>query len=199
MTARHLRLAGHTRVFALDDGAHAELLDYLGRARATLGAGPDAEETVRDLEASIGEQLAPLGGSADAVVTVEDVLAVLERTGPIEADPSDLATGSLRRGPFWARVVEGRWLGGVCLGVAARGGFSPAWVRAITVTTVVVLSMLLATVGDGMALFVPPVAATLLYLALLLLLPPVRTVDEYRRLSGGPARVEGSPRASVTR
>lgn len=187
MTTRHMRLAGHARVFTLNDEAHAELQDYLRRARTTLGSEPDADETLRDLEASIGEQLEPLYTSPDTVVTAEEMLPILDQTGAIVADAADPASTSPQRGPFWARIIEGKWLGGVCLGIATRGGFNPAWVRGLSVALVVLIAGIIAPLGEGIPMLVFLVAAVLCYLALLLLLPPVKTVREYQRMSGVPA------------
>lgn len=64
-----------------------------------------------------------------------------------------------------ARIDEGKWFGGVCLGIAAYGGFRVDWVR----TVVLLLSLLtggLLAVG---------------YLALMLVLPVVPTVTDYER------------------
>ena len=188
MSTRHMRLAGHARVFALTDDAHTELLDYLRRARLTLGTEPETEETLRDLEASIEDQLEPLYTSADTVVTADEMLTILEQLGPIEADPTGLAASPTRRGPAWARVIEGKWLGGVCLGIATRGGFNPAWVRGLSVALVVLIAGIIAPLGEGIPMLVFLIAAVLAYLALMLLLPPVRTVREYQRMNGDAAR-----------
>ncbi len=60
--------------------------------------------------------------------------------------------------------------GGICLGIAARGSFRVDWVR-----TVAILLLLLTGGPLGIA-----------YIALLPFLPPVTTVEKYRRLCDTP-------------
>lgn len=76
----------------------------------------------------------------------------------------------MSQGRFWCRIEEGRWFGGVCLGVAAYGHFRVDWVRTLT--------LLLALVTGGII--------AIAYLVLLLRLPVVPTMQDYerRRLSG---------------
>ncbi len=58
---------------------------------------------------------------------------------------------------------SGKWFGGLCLGIAVRGDFRVDWVRTI--------GIFLALVTGGLI--------GIVYLALLLFLPRVETVDEY--------------------
>ncbi len=88
------------------------------------------------------------------------------------APPVHPAGNARKRGPFWARIVEGRWVFGVCTGLAARTtSISLDWIRALVV--------ILALVTGGAAI---PV----LYVILGLMLPEVDTVEEYHRLTEEP-------------
>lgn len=175
-----MRLTGHQSPFPLTPEAHQELLGYLDEARAALVADPDGDETVRDLEVSIGDHLDALGedpvGRNEMRTTLDEVGPVVSgsgETGPAGADPAV---------PTWSRILEGKWLSGVCLGVSAATQSSVAWVRAIYVLVTLVGGALLAAFSDFVMLIFFGLSV-LLYLVLSLLLPPVASVDEYRRRS----------------
>lgn len=160
----HLRLTGHTEAFTLTKVAHGQLLTYLANARAALSNEPDGDETIRDLEAAIGDRL------QDAAVPVDDtvMISILAEFGTVAgADPANRSVSAAPRGRFWCRIKEGSWFGGICLGIAARGDFNPDWTRTL------IFFLLLLTGGIiGVA-----------YLVLLLVLPMVPTVAEYERLT----------------
>ena len=159
-----LRLTGHTETFTLTKVAHAQLLTYLANARASLSNEPDADETIRDLEAGIGDRL------LDAAAPIDDtaMTRILAEFGAVAAgDPAARVASGKPRGRFWCRIKEGSWFGGICLGIAARGHFDPGWTRTV------IFFLLLLTGG----------LIGLVYLVLLLLLPMVPTVSEYERLA----------------
>lgn len=188
---RHMRLSGHSRVFPLTEDAHSELLRYLSQARSALTREPDGDETLRDIEASIGEQLAALRDDSTGPITDSQMQAVLTQAGTISTEKSGPDPDTSSRGLFWARITEGRWLGGICLGVAARGSFNPAWVRGIAGVAVFLLAGILGPLGQGIPMLLFLAAVALGYLVLMLVLPPVASVAEYRRLSTAP-RAPGS-------
>lgn len=167
----HMRLSGHTDAFPLAPPAHDRLLRYLAEACSALGAVADGDETVRDLEATIGERLRALRDDHGRPVEDAQMAHVLSALGSVETnEPSAGAGQPAARGPFWCRVNDGKWFGGICLGIAARGSFRVEWLR-----TVAILLLMLTGGLLGIA-----------YLALLLFLPPVTTVAEYRRLCDTP-------------
>lgn len=186
MSTRHMRLTGHSRVFTLTEKAHADLLDYLSEARTALAVEPDADETLRDLEASLGDQLDPLYREPTDVVDAAQMTVILDQSGAIVADALEKRVSAPSRGPFWARIVEGKYLGGVCLGIAARGGFNAAWVRGIAGAVVFLIAGILAPLGEGTPMLLFLAVTVIGYLVLLLLLPPVASVREYQRISGRP-------------
>lgn len=173
-----MRLTGHQAAFALTPAAHDELLAYLTGARRALVDDPDGDESVRDLEVSIGEHLATLGGDA---VTESQMRSTLATLGPVVSDEDErtAAPGRGERSRPWRRVLEGKWLAGVCLGISAATESNVAWVRALTVVVTLVIGVLLAPFGQYVVLtYLGLVALT--YLALGLALPPVRSLAEYR-------------------
>ncbi|MFI7080042.1 PspC domain-containing protein [Micromonospora sp. NPDC049903] len=83
---------------------------------------------------------------------------------------TESSTSSSRPASIWCRINEGKWFGGVCLGVAAYGEFRVDWVRTV---------VLLLTLFTG-GLF------AVAYLVLMLVLPVVPTVAEYERRRDAP-------------
>lgn len=175
-----MRLTGHQKPFRLTAIAHRELLSYLADARHELSDDPDGDETVRDLEVSIGDQLSALGDSA---VDADQMRSTLSRVGPVVGEPGKPGpTGAVGRVPTWCRVLDGKWLTGVCLGISAATEAKVAWVRAIYVAVTLMGGALLAPFsGFVMILFFG--FSVIVYLALSLLLPPVESVAEYHRHS----------------
>lgn len=84
--------------------------------------------------------------------------------------------------PF-RRIVEGKWLTGVVLGLATRAEFSVVWVRALTVVVCLVGAALFAPWREGDLMVMALGACVLTYLLVSLLLPPVPSVPHYERLT----------------
>lgn len=167
----HMRLSGHADAFPLASAAHRQLLDYLADARAALAMDPDGDEILRDLESAIGDRLRSLLDETSAPIGDLQMAHVLSAAGTVETDHATAPSQrEPRRGPFWCRISDGRWFGGICLGIAARGDFRVDWVRTIAI--------LLLLLTGGLLGFV--------YLALLLALPAVPSVDEYERIRNSP-------------
>ncbi len=167
----HIRLSGHADTFLLTPTARDLLLGYLADARAALTPDPAGDQTIRDLEVSIGQQLRSLADRTGGPIDDAQMAHVLAQAGAVES-PQSFDTSTIRspRGAFWCRIDQGKWFGGICLGIAARGQFNVDWVRTI------VFFLLLLTGG-----LLGPI-----YLALLLILPRVETVAEYQRLRDSP-------------
>jgi len=166
-----IRLTGHVAAFPATLEARDALRRYLAEARRELRSDPDAEEIVRDFESAIGDRLSARGSSGGDPVTGPQMAAILAEVGPVtSASPSPPSPEGRQRGRFLCRIDEGKWFGGVCLGIAAYGGFRVDWVR----TVVLFLTLL----SGGL-----PLVA---YLILLLALPAVPTVAEYERRRDAP-------------
>lgn len=177
-----MRLTGHSTPFRMTPEAHRELVTYLSDARAALVRDPDGDESVRDVEVAIGEHLQALG---DGGIADDDLMrAILDRTGPVVPVRHEGASpdSGVRQGG-WRRIVKGKWLTGVCLGVATRSGLSPVWVRSLYVAISFVVGSLLAPLAGGYVMLGWFGFSVLVYLALSLLLPPVDSVEAYHRQS----------------
>jgi len=168
----HMSLSGHAETIPLTTAAHAHLLRYLSNTRAALGTDPDADETVRDLETTLGDRLRSMPATPGAAIDDEQLASILAETGTVEQEaPPIRILAYPARGRFFCRIGEGSWFGGLCAGIAVYGDFRVDWVRTVA------LFLLLFTGGT----------AGLVYLALLLILPKVDTVAEYRRQCAAPA------------
>ena len=163
-TVIQVSLSGHSKAFQLEEDAYTALHAYLERARSRLKRDPDYEEVLRDLEQSIGEKLAQSLRSENRVVSRKEVEVVLEEVGAVNAGNGDAAdTGPFGRPRRLCRIEEGKWIFGVCQGLAVYSGIAVEWVRAIFVVV---------TVFTG---GIP----ILIYLVLMFALPVVHTYDEY--------------------
>lgn len=174
----HLRLSGHADAFSLAPPAHERLLRYLADSRLALNADPDRDETVRDLEAALGEHLRLILGETGGPVDDAQMARVLAEIGTVESQqpPDDRSSSRPPRRSFWCRIGEGRWFGGICVGIAARSDLRLDWVRTIAI--------FLMLVTGGLIGFV--------YLGLIVVLPHVATVEEYRRLRDSPRSLPAS-------
>ncbi|MBM7085736.1 PspC domain-containing protein [Micromonospora humidisoli] len=162
-----IRLTGHAAAYPATREAYAALRGYLDDARRALRGDPDADEIVRDLEAAVGDRLDPDGDP----VTGARMTAILAEIGPVRpAHPVPAEVGGAVRGRFWCRISEGGWFGGVCLGLAAYGGFHVDWVRTVVLLLTLVTGGLLAVA----------------YLVGLFVLPVVPTVADYERRRDAP-------------
>lgn len=162
-TVIHVGLSGHPTTFLLDEDGYGSLRAYFERARSGLGGDPDREEILSDLEQSIGEKLAVLPHSGERVIASKEVDAVLGQVGAVDPGSGHLHHAPSMRPRRFFRVEQGRWISGVCAGLAIRSGIRVGWVRTIFVLTAVFTSG----------------AMVLVYLALVFALPVLRTVGEY--------------------
>lgn len=156
-----LALAGHRGAFPMSAEARVLILDYLAQARTAMGPSAAGDETVRDVETAIGDQLQSIlddGGQIDRNVTTR----VLEQFGPIfpDEEPAPVA-----HAPFLCRIVEGKQISGLCLGLATRTDVRVDWLRSIAV--------ILGLLSGGLLVVA--------YLVALLFAPRIRTTGEYRQ------------------
>ncbi|WP_293952588.1 PspC domain-containing protein [uncultured Corynebacterium sp.] len=179
-----MRLTGHQSTFPLTPGAHQRLLQYLADTRRALVGDIDQDETVRDIEVSIGDHFKSTEGE-----TIDEgrVQEILDHMGPATSsgDPTDVpnasdpglaSSGMAGEGPRpWRRIEEGKWLLGVCNGFATAYGFSASWTRALFVAIPLLIFVLLnAPLLSGLA--------GIVYLALAVILRPVDTYARYEQL-----------------
>ena len=178
-----ITLSGHPTPFTLDEDADNALLSYLGRARSNLEGNPDREDVLSDLEQSIAEKLTRLPLAASRIVSRGEVESALDEIGVVEPAPTGDGAPEApveHRRRFY-RINQGRWLAGVCQGLAAYSAIRVRWVRLI----VVVLSlfiMFLATIMMFSNFSLGLLTATLpagVYIVLTFTIPAVGNCAEY--------------------
>jgi phage shock protein C len=156
-----LALAGHAGAFPMSDDARAQILGYIASTRRGMSADLISDETIRDIETAIGDQLQFIldaGKQIDATAVKE----VLERFGPA---PDEERAPASRRAPFLCRIEEGKQISGLCLGLATRADIRVDWLRTIAV--------ILGLFSGGLLVLV--------YLAAIFFAPRVQTVADYRQ------------------
>lgn len=170
----HISLSGHPATFPLDEAGDAALQSYLDRARTRLEHDPDREEVLRDLEQSIAEKLACLPDLAGRTVRRDEVASTLDEIGAVDTDSAGAGTpeGRITRRRRLYRITEGRWLAGICQGLAAYSSIRVGWVRFIVVLLVIFTSFLSLSIVIA---WIPVLA----YIALTFILPVARTRDDY--------------------
>jgi len=156
----YITLSGHSDPLPLSEDAKHQLLSYLSNSRASVDASIDGDDLIRDLEASIGDtmrsELAGGMGHIDGTV----MSRILRDAGPLDsAQPAEPTTL-----PKICRIQQGKWFGGLCLGLAVRQGFRVDWVRTIAIFFLLITGGLL-----GIA-----------YLIALIFIPSMGTPEEYK-------------------
>lgn len=156
----HITLSGHSGAFSLTAAAKLLLVSYLSDARLAVGSGPEGDETVRDIEMAIGEHLRT---TLDGRVTSIDesiMTRILTESGPVETErPLTNARVS-----WLCRVEQGKWFGGLCLGLATRSNLRLDWVRTFAILFLFLTGGLL-----GVA-----------YLIAMIFAPRIETVEQYK-------------------
>ena len=128
-------------VFSITDDAYIKLNSYLDILSKKFESEQEGEEIIADIEARISELFTEREGGVSRVVTLEDVVAVIETLGaPEDIVDTDTVGGSTPppRPPQTEkppkrlyRDPDHRYLGGVCAGIAAWLGISPLVVRLV--------------------------------------------------------------------
>lgn len=164
-TVIHVGLGSHTTALQLDEKGYGSLRSYFERAHSRLRRNPDRDEILRDLEQSIGDKLAALPRSGERIIAGNEVDAVLGQVGTVDPGSGNGRAGHApsTRPRRFCRIEQGKWISGVCAGLAIRSGIRVGWVRAIFVLTTIFTSGVVA----------------LVYVALVFALPVLQTRDEY--------------------
>ena len=146
--------------YRLNEDAYQALGRYLDHARARLAPDLDQAEVISDLEGSIGARLTDRLGSADRIVTIDDVRVALDAVGPVGAGDEQArpVVGHRTRRRLY-RISAGKSIAGVCTGLAAYSEIRLDWVRSVFVGLTLVSAGLFAFVYLVLA-FVLPVVAT---------------------------------------
>ena len=137
-------MSGYPTAFYMQEDADAALRAYLDRASARLSDDPDHDEVLRDLEQAIAEKLAQRSADASDVFRLDDINAVLEVIGAVDTGHAETVfaqpvVNSPRR---LFRIRKGRWLAGICRGLAAYSSIRVAWVRTIFIAVSIFAAIL---------------------------------------------------------
>lgn len=152
-----IQLSGHTASFQAEQDAYDALRRYLDRARRSLQADPDHEEVLRDLEQSIGDKFAARLQSAEQVLTLGDINAVLAEIGPVAGEPTAADTPPKGRRRL-VRIQEGQDILGICQGLSAYSDINVDWLRTIFIGLALVTGGAFILVYFAAAFFLPVVA-----------------------------------------
>ncbi|MDB5188273.1 MAG: phage shock protein PspC [Candidatus Kaiserbacteria bacterium] len=164
------------REYSLEEAAYDALRAYLDAAKLTLLQNPDKDEIIKDLEQAIGAKFNSYLNPHKNVVTKLDVDTVLLEMGPVSAEggttsegESDKSSGTTSRKRLY-RINEGRWIAGVCTGLAEYFNLDVALVRIVFVV--------LTFLTHGFM--------GLVYIILMIIVPAARTPKDFESAAGMP-------------
>lgn len=190
--------------FQLEEAAYDALRAYLDNAARQLGANPDKDEIIADIEQAIGDKCRAVLSPHKNVVIVREIAEIIASMGPVDdgsasAANSDSAasstgpsatsgstgaTGSATAGTAshppppqvrrLYRLYEGAMISGVCNGIAVYAGVDPTLIRAVFV-----LAACLTLGGAAVA-----------YLVLAIVLPAAHTPEEKASAHGTPSTAQ---------
>jgi len=186
-------------VFSIDDDAFAKLSSYIDVLGKNFENEHGGREIIADIEARISELFAEREGGVSRVVTVEDVIKMIETLGTPEdisgADAEETINDEKPpRSPQpqkqmkrLYRDTDKRYLGGVCAGLGAWLGIRPVIVRLIFVLLLLLpihgfkhFSILL---GPGFNILI------LIYIILWIIIPKAKTTAQKLEMRGEPVNI----------
>lgn len=186
----NINLAG--RQFVIDDDAYQMLRQYLDSIFTAYSASPDRSEITGDIEARVAELFLEQMGSADSIVTIQNVRRVIDRIGQPQDFMEEEEEISVKETPQGEEIKaeqqnipptlppplpvskklfrdpQNKMLGGVCAGVAAYFGIDVTWIR--------LLCVLLA--------FLSVSGVCIVYIVLWIVVPEARTPYDRLRMYG---------------
>ena len=170
-------------VFHIDVDAYERLNRYLDKIKSYFRNSEESEEIMSDIEARIAELFSAKITGQNQVISVKDVLHVMEVMGKPEQfiDGEDKEQESFssssatykRTSKRLFRDPDDRVIGGVSSGIGAYLGVDPVWVR------------LFFIVGVFMGFF-----GFLLYLILWIIIPEAKTATDKLNMKGEPVNIE---------
>jgi len=171
-------------VFSITDDAFIKLNSYLNTLSRKFEKEQEGEEIIADIESRISELFTERDGGGSRVVTLEDVLLVIETLGTpediadMEADNTTGKTSSPRpsqtdkKSRRLYRDPDRRYLSGVCAGIAAWLGISPLVVRLVFVCLTFIWGISLAV-----------------YFILWMIIPQAKTTAQKLEMRGDPVNI----------
>jgi phage shock protein PspC (stress-responsive transcriptional regulator) len=182
--------------YQLEEDGYEALRTYLDVAAGRLEGNPDKDEIIADIEQAIADKFRAVLGAAKTVVVTREVNDVIAAMGPVQdasgandaprsaaagAAPGSSARPGAAAGPGFPggnpkrlyRIREGAMIGGVCNGLAAYLGIDVTLLR-------ILFAFLALTFGSGV----------LLYIVMMIVIPPAITPDEMAAAEGAPSTAE---------
>jgi phage shock protein PspC (stress-responsive transcriptional regulator) len=164
------------RAYQVEEAGYEKLQDYLARTEKTLNKNPDKAEIVADIEQAIAEKCDSVLTGGKNVVSSEQVVAVLEKVGPVHEAEHDsvvepeAASNSTETPRKLYRLPKEQQIGGVCAGLAAYFGTD--------VTVMRLLFVLLLFLTQGFMI--------LIYIVLAIVMPEAKKPEEVALAYGKP-------------
>ena len=183
-------------VFSIDDDAYVQLGSYIDILSKHFEQEPGGRDIVADIEARISELFAQREGGVSRVVTIDDVAKVIETLGAPEVITGDDANGmpdsekpqqqpqSKKTPKRLYRDTDRRYLGGVCAGIGAWFGTTPAAIRLVFVFLSFLLFIYAVHSGNFFKFF--PV---LIYLIFWIIIPKAKTTAQKLEMHGEPVNI----------
>ena len=169
-------------VYSITDDAYNKLSSYLDTLRKKFENEQEGGEIIADIEARISELFTEREGGGSRVVTLEDVVAVIETLGtPEDIAEADTEIGNAppirpsqteKKSRRLYRDPDQRYLGGVCAGIAAWLGISPLVVRIIFICLAIFWGTSLAV-----------------YFILWIIVPQAKTTTQKLEMRGEPVNI----------
>lgn len=183
------------QAFQIEEEAYEKLKSYLEDVKRNLSTGPDTDEIINDIEASLAEKFSTREGREKAVITkidVEDLIKImgdpevfLQKEEP-EDNPSDkLNDSGLVGQKKLYRSSDDIIIAGVCSGLAAYFGIETALVRLLF----------------GISIFFGG-AGVVLYILLWIIVPEAKTSSQKMAMQGKPvtlASIEKTVKENVSK
>ena len=171
-------------IFSIDDDAYGKLGSYLEILNKNFEHERGGHDIITDIEARISELFSEREGGAVRVVTVADVLNVIETLGKPEDITGDPETTSPQPSQPTSkpprrlyRDPDRRYIGGVCSGIAAWLEIPPVVIS----PAVIRLVFIVATFLFG--------TSVLIYILLWIIIPKAKTTAQKLEMRGEPVTI----------
>ena len=180
-TTEKVNIGGYS--FTLEKEAYDKLEKYLSDIGKAYNQDPFSKEIMSDIEVRIAELLSEKCGK-DTVVGTLAVQEVCDRIGSPKAlsmEENGTGTQSEAMPKRIFRDIDNRMLGGVCSGIAAYLSIDAVFIR-LAFLFLFLLGFMSAGAMFGIT--------TLIYIALWIMMPPAKTVEDKCRMHGKPMELE---------
>jgi phage shock protein PspC (stress-responsive transcriptional regulator) len=165
------------QLFDLDTDAYTQLKKYLDSLKTKFSSSPnEAQEILEDIESRIAEILQQKISVSKQVISMADIDEIISLMGtademdqPVtdEEKKTDTSNSQPKSSKRFYRDPQNKILGGVCAGIAAYFNIDPLWIRLLFVFLVFA-----------------NLAGLLIYIILLIILPPAITTGQRLEMQG---------------